>query len=88
LDRKVFATTPGCTLHVIVETLGSAYGRCGCGTEYVVEMVEVRFTEAGLANVLSDVPRGACPSCGAFVYRAPVMERIEAATNAVRSADG
>ncbi len=36
------------------------------------------MTVAGKAVVLSNVPQGACPLCGSRVYKAEVLERIEA----------
>jgi YgiT-type zinc finger domain-containing protein len=41
-------------------------------------MVEVRMTLRDEIIVLHDVPQGACPNCGSRVYKAEVLERIEA----------
>jgi hypothetical protein len=65
-----------------METLGSLYGNCGCGAEYDAHLAEVRFA----AGVLYDVPQAICPNCGARVYKATVIERIEAAYAAFRTA--
>lgn len=54
------------------------YGKCPCGGTYENRQVEVRMTVAGKAVVLSNVPQGACPLCGSRVYKAEVLERIEA----------
>jgi YgiT-type zinc finger domain-containing protein len=53
------------------------YGRCPCGGVYDNRHVEVRLTVKGKVVVLTDVPQGACPNCGARVYKAEVIERIE-----------
>jgi hypothetical protein len=36
------------------------------------------MTVDGRAEVLTDVPQGACPVCGSRVYKAGVLETIEA----------
>jgi YgiT-type zinc finger domain-containing protein len=56
----------------------SAFGRCPCGGVYEPRVVEVRMTVGGEAVVLSDVPQGACPVCGSRIYKAAVLEEIEA----------
>jgi len=53
------------------------YGRCPCGGLYDNRAVEVRLTVNGKIIVLTDVPQGACPTCGSRVYKAEVLERIE-----------
>ena len=56
----------------------SDYGRCPCSGVYERRTVEVRMTVAGEPIVLTDVPQGACPLCGSRVYKAGVLESIEA----------
>ena len=56
----------------------SDYGRCPCGGAYEHRLVEVRMTVGGEPIVLTDVPQGACPLCGSRVYKAGVLEGIEA----------
>jgi YgiT-type zinc finger domain-containing protein len=53
------------------------FGRCPCGGTYEERMVEVRMTVGGEAIVLTDVPQGACPTCGSRVYKASTLEGIE-----------
>ncbi len=53
------------------------YGMCPCGGSYAHRAVEVRMTVNGKIVVLTDVPQGACPSCGSRVYKPEVLERIE-----------
>ena len=54
------------------------YGRCPCSGYYQRRHVEVRMNVNGKVVVLTNVPQGACPSCGSRVYKAEVLERIEA----------
>jgi YgiT-type zinc finger domain-containing protein len=54
------------------------YGRCPCSGVYERRAVEVRMTVQGTVIVLSNVPQGACPLCGSRVYKADVLETIEA----------
>jgi len=54
------------------------FGRCPCGGTYESKLVEVRMTVQGEVVVLSDVPQGACPVCGSRVYKAGMLEDIEA----------
>ena len=54
------------------------YGRCPCSGEYQRRFVEVRMTVAGKKLVWTDIPQGACSSCGSRIYKAHVLERIEA----------
>jgi hypothetical protein len=56
----------------------SDYGRCPCGGVYDNRVVEVRMTVGDKPIVLTDVPQGACPLCGSRVYKAGVLEGIEA----------
>lgn len=61
-----------------MEFLSTEYGRCPCTGEYENRAVEVRMTVGSEVVVLNDVPQGACPLCGSRVYKAEVLERIEA----------
>ena len=54
------------------------YGKCPCGGSYSAAAVEVHMTIGGKPVALSDVPQGRCPSCGARVYKAAILESIEA----------
>jgi len=54
------------------------YGACGCGDTFEAHLVEVRLTVEDQAIVLRDVPQGACPTCGSRVYKAEILELIEA----------
>lgn len=54
------------------------YGRCPCSGTYEERSVEVRMTIAGTSVVLSDLPQGACPLCGSRIYKAGVLDAIEA----------
>jgi hypothetical protein len=54
------------------------YGTCPCGGKYDNHMVEVRIKGVGDEPVLKNVPQGVCPVCGGRVYKAQVLERIEA----------
>jgi YgiT-type zinc finger domain-containing protein len=56
----------------------SDFGRCACGGVYERRTVEVRMTVGGETIVIPDVPQGACPLCGSRVYKARVLEEIEA----------
>jgi YgiT-type zinc finger domain-containing protein len=53
------------------------YGRCPCGGQYDNRFVEVRMTVKAKVVVLTNVPQGACSTCGSRVYKAEVLERIE-----------
>ena len=53
------------------------HGWCTCRGHYEDKRVEVRMTVAGEVLTLTDVAQGACPVCGARVYRPDVLERIE-----------
>jgi YgiT-type zinc finger domain-containing protein len=54
------------------------YGRCPCSGFYQRRSVEVRMNVNSKVIVLTNVPQGACPACGSRVYKAEVLERIEA----------
>ena len=54
------------------------YGRCGCGGTLEPRLVEVRLTLGDEPVVLPYVPQGACATCGSRVYKAEVLEIIEA----------
>ena len=55
------------------------YGECLCLTgRYENRYVEVRMTVGENSVLFKDVPQGACPSCGSRVYKAEILERIEA----------
>jgi YgiT-type zinc finger domain-containing protein len=53
-------------------------GSCPCRGSYELRKVEVRMTVDGETVTLPDVPQGACPRCGSRVYRARVVEELEA----------
>lgn len=53
------------------------YGSCPCTGHYEHRSVEVRMSVNEKVVVLTDVPQGACRSCGSRVYKADVLERIE-----------
>ena len=53
------------------------WGRCPCGGTYETRWVEVRMTVRGRVVVLTDVPQGACPSCGSRVYKPKTLQQIE-----------
>ena len=53
-------------------------GRCPCSGLYDNRFVEVRLTVNGKVVVLTDVPQGACPDCGSRIYKAGLLEGIEA----------
>jgi hypothetical protein len=55
-----------------------SYGRCPCLGFYEPRWVEVKMTVKGEPVVLTGVPQGACPKCGSRVYKADVLEMIEA----------
>ena len=54
------------------------FGTCPCGGVYERRAVEVRMTVGGELITLSDVPQGACPTCGSRVYKADILELVEA----------
>ena len=57
----------------------SDFGMCPCGGAlFERRAVEVRMTVGDDQVVLTDVAQGACPVCGSRVYKAAVLESIEA----------
>ena len=56
----------------------SSFGHCPCGGQYDARSVEVRMNVDGEQLVLEDIPQGACPDCGSRVYKAYVLEELEA----------
>ena len=54
------------------------YGRCPCSGVYERRRVEVRITNRDKVYELADVSQGACPECGSKVYKAAVLQVIEA----------
>jgi YgiT-type zinc finger domain-containing protein len=56
----------------------SDFGPCACGGQFEPRTVEVRMTVDGEIIVIEDVPQGACSNCGSRVYKARVLEEIEA----------
>ena len=54
------------------------FGSCPCGGHYENKTVEVRMKVDGQDVILRDVLQGACPNCGSRVYKAEMLERIEA----------
>jgi hypothetical protein len=59
------------------------FGSCPCGGTYELRTVVVRITDGDEPRVLlEDVPQGACPNCGSRVYKAAMLESIEAALSA------
>jgi hypothetical protein len=55
-----------------------SYGRCPCSGHYEARSVEVTIAlDRDEPVVLSDVPQGACDTCGARVYPAAVLSRLE-----------
>jgi YgiT-type zinc finger domain-containing protein len=56
----------------------SFYGTCPCTGTYEERHVEVRINVGDEPVVLDRVPQGACPACGSRVYKAEVIEGLEA----------
>jgi hypothetical protein len=54
------------------------YGRCPCGGRYEARFVQVRITVNGEPLERDEVPQGRCPRCGSAVYRADLLELLEA----------
>lgn len=52
---------------------------CPCGGQYQRHAIEVPLTIEGEPVRLADVIEGVCNSCGARVYDAQTLERVEAA---------
>lgn len=63
---------------IVVPQMLADYGRCPCTGNYQRRSVEVRMNVNGKVVVLTAVPQGSCPQCGSRVYKAEVLERIEA----------
>ena len=63
----------------MASTLATDFGSCPCGGgQFESREVEVRMTVGGVVYVMTGVPRGSCPHCGSRVYKAAVLEEIEA----------
>jgi YgiT-type zinc finger domain-containing protein len=56
----------------------SEYGTCPCTGVYDRRRVDVRMTVGERVVVLTDVPQGVCPMCGSRVYKAGVLQVLEA----------
>ena len=56
----------------------SEYGRCPCGGAYQLRKVAVHMTDRAEEVHLSDVAQGYCPACGSIVYKAVMLEVLEA----------
>jgi hypothetical protein len=54
------------------------FGRCPCSGTYEQRWVAVRMTVDGQEVVMSDIPQGTCATCGSRVYKADVLEMLEA----------
>ena len=54
------------------------FGRCPCSGRYEKRTVEVRMIVSDETIVLDSVAQGACSLCGSRVYKANVLETIEA----------
>ncbi|HVG54579.1 MAG TPA: hypothetical protein VM846_09130 [Vicinamibacterales bacterium] len=70
------------------------FGKCPCGGgPYREQAVKVRSTTPGRSFEMTDVPQGACDTCGSRVYKLDTLWRIEAVMQgdrrdpAVRAAD-
>jgi YgiT-type zinc finger domain-containing protein len=61
----------------VVSARAMTYGRCPCSGSYELRSVELRMSVDGEAVVLTDVPQGACPKCGARVYKGGILEIVE-----------
>jgi YgiT-type zinc finger domain-containing protein len=58
------------------------FGACPCGGgRYEERWVEVRMTVDGEVVILTDIPQGVCGNCGSRVYKAGVLEVVEAIMN-------
>jgi hypothetical protein len=54
------------------------YGRCPCGGTYDHRWVEVRMqVPDGEPIVQTNVPQGACQTCGSRVYKAQILDLLE-----------
>ena len=56
------------------------YGTCPCGGEHNSGMIPVTIHRAAGEPIVLSVPQGTCPLCGSRVYKAQVLERVEAIT--------
>jgi hypothetical protein len=56
----------------------SEYGRCPCGGAYEPQKVQVDMTDRAEDVRLPDVAQGRCPECGSRVYKAVMVELLEA----------
>jgi YgiT-type zinc finger domain-containing protein len=56
----------------------SDFGQCPCGGVYEQRLVEVLMKVRGQVRQIDHVPQGACTSCGSHVYKAVMLEEIEA----------
>ena len=62
-------------------------GAAQCGGKYESRMVEVTIKGVGDEPVvLKNVPQGVCPVCSGRVYKAQVLERIEATYRGTQTA--
>jgi YgiT-type zinc finger domain-containing protein len=57
----------------------NVYADCPCGGVYEHEEVSIKFEVGGKTVMLSQVPQTRCSGCGARVYQAATLERIETA---------
>jgi YgiT-type zinc finger domain-containing protein len=62
----------------MMTSLAYKYDACPCGGHYENRSVEVRMVIKDQVVLLSEVPQGYCPMCGSRVYKAEVLEHIEA----------
>jgi hypothetical protein len=58
-------------------SMGRDFGGCRCGSRFDDREVEVRFPLEEPVE-LDSVPQGLCPNCGSRVYKAEMLERLEA----------
>lgn len=54
------------------------YGTCPCGGNYEERSVQIRMTVGDKPIVFYDASQGACSLCGSRVYKADLLEYIEA----------
>ena len=64
---------------------GFTYGVCPCTGKYESRSVEVRMTVGGSVVKLEQVPQGACSQCGSRVYKAEVIELLDALMKSSRT---
>jgi YgiT-type zinc finger domain-containing protein len=55
----------------------SRYGQCPCRGTYESRRVNVEMTVDGRRITLTNVRQGACPVCGARVYKLSVLQFLE-----------